>query len=217
MNLKIIFLLFILIENWGLTTISAADGLQPKNIDYLYKKDIESINFNPIEPSKPKKNKIAKVQQPRFNRILYRMGFTLFLLGGMLIFVNLATFAVIQSFSVMIGLTFYLGAGWIAVLTLASTLFLILYAVRLIDDSVIIQSKSQAANFKRAKKRFWLSLPLMGVLAWAAFLSWFYYVGIALIFFNAAAALLVLIFTIWDIQAHWYKKNREKAAEKNYE
>ncbi len=167
-------------------------------------------SISPIEPVNPK---IAN--QPRLNRILYRMGYTIFGLGSILIFSNLAIFAIIASFSTTFGLSFFLSMGWVYLLIIPMTIFLILYTIRLIDDSVLIQSKSRQANWQRAKKRFYLSLPLIAVLGIMAFLCWFYYVGTVLILANAGIGILILVFTIWDIRQHWYPQKLE--VEKTYE
>jgi len=204
MNLKI-YLLFLIIFISGISPkIAAAD---------LVGATVPQTQLLPIEPTQPLSQK--QQNQPRYNRILYRMGYITFGVGGTLIFSNLVVFAIIASFSRSLGFSFFLGMAWIYLLIISMSLFLILYAVRLIDDSVLIQSQSRQANTARAKKRFWLSLPLITVLAIAAFLSWFYYAGIVLIFVNAAMATLILVFTLWDARTHWQGKELEQ--EKNYE
>jgi len=202
-----IYLLFLIIFITGFNPkIGAADVIN----SHSYEQQIQ-----PIEPIQPKIAK--KHNQPRHNRILYRMGYTTFVVGGTLIFSNLITFAIVASFSRALGFSFFLSLGWAYLLILLMSLFLVLYAIRLIDDSVLIQSQSRQANSKRAKKRFWLSLPLIAVLAAAAFLTWFYYMGVILIFSNLAVAVLVLVFTIWDVHTNWYKQSKSSSQEKIYE
>ena len=165
--------------------------------------ELKNEQFCPVEPILPKAQ-----SQPRYNRILYKMGMTIFALTGNFTLI-LILFSILSSRSRGARMTIIPGSSFYIIINLLIVLFSVIYAVVLIDQSVMLQSNSRQANWPRAKRRLLLAIPLLFLYLLACFLSWYFVFGAFLIYFNFAMFLLIAVFIIWDLTLHQLLPNQK--------